>query len=867
VNPSYLRWLRWATFGLVGLFLTLSFALACSFVYLAPALPTAENMHSVELAVPLRVYTRTGGLISQIGEQRRIPVSYDQIPDIVRQAVLAAEDDRFFEHSGLDWMGVLRAVLKNVASADATGQGGSTITQQAARNMFLTLDQTTRRKLSEVFVTYRMERDFTKEQILAIYLNVATFGQRSYGIAAAAETYYGKRLDQLTVSQAATLMGVLPAPSRYNPITNPKAAEVRRNYVLGRMTKLGFIDDATRAAAEKEPVASRGFAPLKDVEADYVAEMARQKIVELYGEAAVNAGYKVYTTLDGRAQAAANRALQIGLIEYDRRHGYRGHLGKVTLPAAADAGELDELLVKFESIGLLLPAVVTKVAETSAEVHIRALGAAKINWDGLSWAQPVSKSGALGARPRKAADVVKRGDVVLVVTDKRGLAQLAQLPRAQAALIALDPEDGAVVSLVGGFDFHHNSFNRVTQARRQPGSGFKPFLYSAALEEGFTPASIILDMPVVRERGDDEENWRPENSGGGFSGPMRLREALVRSRNLVSIRILQSIGVDAAINHAVKFGFRKESLPRYESLALGVQSASPLEMATGYATFANGGFKVEPYYISRIEDSSGKVVFEAKPKIACTECERQAVSPLLETVAVAEAPATEEGIVVDGAALPADPAVLPEAAPRGPRIRDADAPPALRELARTQGGPGYLPADRLAPRVLSAQNAWLMSDIMHDVTVRGTAVRATRELKRDDLAGKTGTSQEGRDNWFNGFNTQLVASVWVGFDDDKSLGEGEEGSRTALPIWIHYMREMLRSMPPARMERPGGLIDLRVSPTTGMLADPLDPDAMYETFMLQHQPRMAQPGDSMFAPGAGGASGTSGAGGGGEPLF
>ncbi len=593
------------------------------------------------------------------------------------------------------------------------------------------------------------------------------------------------------------------------------------------------------------------------------------EIVELFGEAAVNAGYKVYTTLDGRAQAAANRAMQIGLIDYDRRHGYRGHLGKVELPAAPNASDLDALLVKFDSIGLLLPAVVTKVADTSAEVHIRALGTAKINWEGLSWAQPVSKGGALGARPRKAADVVKRGDVVLVVTDKRGLAQLAQLPRAQAALVALDPEDGAVVSLVGGFDFHYNSFNRVTQARRQPGSGFKPFLYSAALEEGFTPASVILDMPVVRERGDEEENWRPENSGGGYSGPMRLREALVRSRNLVSIRILQSIGVDAAINHAVKFGFRKDSLPRYESLALGVQSASPLEMATGYATFANGGFKVEPYYISRIEDSSGKVVFEAKPKIACTECEEKAFSPLLETVAMVEAPTTtEEGVVVDGTTLPDDPttALADAAVPSGPRFRDADAPPALRELARTQGGLGYLPADRLAPRVLSAQNAWLMSDIMHDVTVRGTAVRATRELKRDDLAGKTGTSQEGRDNWFNGFNTQLVASVWVGFDDDTSLGEGEEGSRTALPIWIHYMRETLRGLPPSRMARPGGLIDLRVSPTTGLLADPLDPNAMYETFMLQHQPAMAQ-GDAMFAPGTGGAPGGSGTGGGGEPLF
>jgi penicillin-binding protein 1A len=861
VNPSYLRWLRMAALGVCGFFLVVIFAIACSFVYLAPALPTAENMHTKELAVPLRVYTSSGGLMAQIGEERRIPVSYADIPDVVRQAVLAAEDDRFFEHSGLDWAGVTRALVTNVVSIDATGQGGSTITQQAARNMFLTLDQTARRKLSEVFVTYRMERDFSKEQILAIYLNVALFGHRSYGIAAAAETYYNKHLDELTVGEAATLAGLLPAPSRYNPITNPKSAEVRRNYVLGRMTKLGFIDEATQAAALKERVASRGFAPKVDVDAPYVAEMGRQKVVELFGEAAVNAGYKVFTTIDGRLQAAANRAVRLGLIEYDRRHGYRGHLGKVEVPAAADARELDALLVKFDSVGVLLPAVVTKVADTSAEVHIRALGAAKINWDGLSWAQPViNKNGALGPRPRKAADVVKVGDVVMVVSDRRGTALLAQLPRAQSALIALDPKDGSVVSLVGGFDFHDNKFNRVTQARRQPGSGFKPFIYSAALEDGFTPASIILDMPILRERGDEEENWRPENSGGGYSGPMRLRDALVHSRNLVSIRILRSIGVDAAIDHAAKFGFRKDAMPRYDSLALGVQSVSPMEMATGYATFANGGFKVDWYLISRIEDSSGKVVFEAKPKIACAECEQQAVSPLLETVAVEETVAAEPAVVVDGAALPAEGTAVVATPPRL-LLRDVDAPPALREMARTQGGLGYLPADRLAPRVLSAQNAWLMSDIMHDVTVRGTAARS-RTLGRDDLAGKTGTSQESRDSWFNGFNSQLVASVWVGFDDDKSLGNTEDGSRIALPIWIHYMREALRNVPPARMERPGGLIDLRVSTTTGALADPTDPNAVYETFMLQHQPRMAQPGDV----GIGGEGGGAG-GGGGEPIF
>jgi penicillin-binding protein 1A len=862
VNSTTLRWLRFALIGISGLLLAGIFALACTFVYLAPSLPTAENMHSVELAVPLRVYTRTGGLISQIGEQRRIPVTYDEIPALVRQAVLAAEDDRFFEHSGLDWMGFVRAVVMNVVSASA-GQGGSTITQQAARNMFLTLDKTLRRKLSEVFVTYRMERDFTKEQILAIYLNVVLFGQRSYGIAAAAETYYGKHLNELTVGQAATLAGILPAPSRYNPVTNPKAAEIRRGYVLGRMTKLGYIDAATAAAAAKEPVASRGFAPLFDVEAPYLAELVRQELVKLKGEAAVNAGYKVFTTIDDRLQTAANRALRIGLMEYDRRHGYRGRHAQVKVPAAPSGSDLDQLLGKYEAISLLQPAVVTKVGDTGAEVHIRNGGSARIDWSGMSWARPVGKNGSVGAAPKKASDILSRGDVVYVVTDKRGTAQLAQLPVAQSALVALDPNDGAIVSMVGGFDFYSNRFNRVSQAHRQPGSSFKPFLYSAALDEGFTPASVILDMPVLLEGSGEEANWRPENSGGEFGGPMRLREALVRSRNLVSIRILQTIGVEAAINHAAKFGFNPRSLPRNLTLALGTQTATPLEMATGFATFANGGFKVDPYFISRIEDSSGKVIFEAKPKMACSECEVQAAAlPPAATIAPAAAEGAQD-VDASSATLPG----APMAPVFQPRIYAVEAPAPLRQLAQVQGGTGFLPADRLAPRIISAQNAWLMSDIMHDVAERGTA-RRTRALGRDDLAGKTGTTNDEHDNWFNGFNRRLVASVWVGFDDEKSLGRGEEGASTAVPIWMHFMREALRNVPSSRLERPGGLIDLKISPATGAIVDPLDPDAIYETFMLDKQPRLAEPGESGQAPGsAGGGRGTSGGTKGGEPLF
>ncbi|HYP79530.1 MAG TPA: penicillin-binding transpeptidase domain-containing protein, partial [Steroidobacteraceae bacterium] len=483
--------------------------------------------------------------------------------------------------------------------------------------------------------------------------------------------------------------------------------------------------------------------------------------------------------------------------------------------------------------------------------HVRNADDAVIRWEGMSWARRAVRAG-LGAVPRKAAEVVAPGDVVYVIVDGRGTALLGQLPQAQAALVALDPVDGAIVSLVGGFDYYANKFNRVTQARRQPGSGFKPFLYSAALDLGFTPASIILDMPpVLDDDRDSEETWRPRNSGGEFSGPMRMREALVASRNYVSIRILQSIGVDAAIEHAVKFGFRKESFPRNFTIALGSQAASPLDMATGFAVFANGGFKVDPYYISRIEDGTGKVLYEAQPVLACAPCESPASAPLV----------TEATPAADAApSAPPAIAVLPQ-------VHDVDAPAPLRALALVQGGPGYLPTSRRAPRVISRQNAWLMTSMMHDVAWRGTA-RRTRALNRDDLAGKTGTTNRGRDNtdnWFNGFNARLVASVWVGFDNEQSLGSGEEGSSTAVPIWMHYMREALRNVPSSTLPRPDGLIDLRISPFTGTLAGPDDPDSIYETFMVEHQPRTAEPGEPGYTPatGTGGSPGK----GSGEPLF
>ena len=780
-----------------------AYALAASYVYLAPDLPSSESMRKVELQIPLRVYTRNGALMAQIGEQRRIPVTYEEIPLIVKQAFLAAEDERFFTHHGIDFPGVIRAIFVDLLSGDRT-QGASTITMQAARNMFLSQDKTWRRKLQETFLTYRMEHEFTKEEIFGLYLNVIFFGQRAYGVAAASETFFGKSLDQLTVAQAATLGGIPKAPSRYNPIVSPQAAAGRRSYVLRRMLDLGFINAATAQTANQEPMLARAHAPLYDIEAPDVAEMARQDIRTRFGAGAENAGYRVYTTVDGRLQSAAVRAVRVGLIEYDRRHGWRGAVAHKNLGTKSRPEEFEALLDPYTTVGDLSPAVVVSLADRAVRVYVKARGPAQIDWDGLSWARREVRPDVLGPAPKNAGDILSPGDIVFVVTDGGGTAQLAQPPAAQSALVALDANDGAVAALVGGFDFFANKFNRATQARRQPGSGFKPFLYSSALENGFTPASVLLDAPIVMEGDGLETAWRPENSTGNFNGPMRLREALVHSRNLVSIRLLRALGTPYAIDYVSKFGFDRASLPTNLTLALGTVQVTPLELAAGYAVFANGGFRVQPYFIDRIENAAGQVVWRAAPRIACEEC--------------------------------AQPVSLSDLPP------STDAATAWRNADALRGGPGFLPPARLAERVISPQNDYLMTDMMMDVIKRGTGHRAMA-LGRTDLAGKTGTTNESKDTWFNGFTRDLVVTVWVGYDQERPLGESEEGSKTALPIWIHFMREALRGVPERRRPMPDGLIQLRVSPETGMLVSAENHDAISETFMVDHLPTGGTPGE------------------------
>jgi penicillin-binding protein 1A len=792
------KWNYFRVLAAIGASVTLitllgAYALACSYVYLVPSLPSIESMRNLELQVPLRVYTRSGALIAQIGEQRRIPVTYDQIPELVKHAFLAAEDERFFEHHGIDYFGVVRAVLVDVVSGDKT-QGASTITMQTARNMFLSLDKTARRKLQETFVTYRMEHEFTKQEIFGLYLNVIFFGQRAYGVAAAAEAFFGKTLDKLDVAEAATIAGLPKAPSRYNPITDPQAAASRRAYVLRRMRELGYIDAAAAEAANKEPMEARAHAPLFAVEAPYVAEMARLELRQRFGPSAESAGYKVYTTIDGRLQADANRAVRVGLIEYDRRHGWRGPAGHVELPAHGEP-DYDDLVDEYAAIGNLSPAIVVAVTDKSARAYVKTLGPVAIDWEGLSWARKALRNETLGPAPKDATQILARGDVVYVVADGKGHAQLGQIPEAQSALVALDPNDGSIVALVGGFDYFTNKYNRVTQARRLPGSGFKPFLYSAALEHGFTPASVILDAPIVLDGSGSEDSWRPENSTREFGGPTRMREALVRSRNLVSIRILKEIGVTAAIDYIQRFGFDPKSLPHDLTLALGTMEATPLDVAAGYAVFANGGYRVQPYFIERIEDGAGQVVWHAAPRRACPQCEQSAAA-----------------------------GVPGEQGAQAVRVADT-----------TRGEPAPLPPAEAAPRVITAQNAYVMDDMMADVIKRGTGRRAL-SLGRSDIAGKTGTTNEAKDTWFNGFTPNLVATVWVGFDQERPLGEAEEGARTALPIWINFMGEALKGVTEEHRAMPDGIVTLRISPETGTLVSAENPNGVPEIFMADHLP-------------------------------
>ncbi len=723
--------MRWILYPLAALVVAAILAVATlgTAVALAwPKLPSLEALTDYRPKIPLRVYTTDGYLLGEFGEERRAVVRIDDVPLTLRQAILAAEDERFYEHPGIDLIGIGRAALANVASGER-GQGASTITMQVARNFFLSREKTYNRKLYEILLSLKIERNLTKDQILELYVNQIFLGQRAYGFSAAARTYFGKRLDELTLAEAAMLAGLPKAPSAFNPVANPRRAAIRQQYVLRRMHEAGFIDrDAFEQAREAKVKVVTTRAIANPMHGDYVAEMARQIAFDHFGEDAYTQGIRIVTTIRRDEQMAAYRALRQGVLDFDKRRGYRGPESFADLGTVAgnDHEGLDDALAETRDFDDLLAAVVLEASPKEVRVY-RAGQEYRINGTGLAFAAPMLAERAPQTRRIRRGAIVRIRD-----TGDKGW-EIVQLPEVEAALVAIDANTGAVRALAGGFDFDRSKFNNVTQALRQPGSSFKPFIYSAALERGYSPASFVEDEPLYFPAGvTGSKAWEPKNYDAKYDGLMTVRDALVRSKNMVSIRLLQSISPNYAQDYIARFGFEPERHPPFLTMALGAGSATPWQIAAGYAVFANGGYKIEPYIVSEIIDGDGRTVARVDPPVA----------------------------------------------------------------------------GESAPRVIDPRNAWLIDSVLRDVVNRGTATRA-KALGRNDLAGKTGTTNDYVDAWFAGYNPDVVAVSWVGYPQPRNLGRGETGSRAALPIWIDFMRTALKDVPEKSHPRPPGLMPIR----------------------------------------------------------
>ncbi|MCK7598826.1 penicillin-binding protein 1A [Microbulbifer sp. CAU 1566] len=823
-------------------------AFSSIYLYLKPGLPSVESLRDIRLQTPLRIYSRDMQLIGEFGEKRRSPITIEQTPEMFIQAILAAEDDTFYSHSGVSIKGLMRA-FRQLVQSGSIQSGGSTLTMQVARNFFLSREQRFIRKFNEILLSLQIEQELSKDEILALYINKIFLGNRAYGFQAAAQVYYGKDINELNLAQWAMMAGLPKAPSTYNPIANPSRALVRRNWILKRMLDLRYIDQDQYKNSITAPVTARYHGRDLDLSAPYVAEMARKEAVDLFGDAAYTDGYQVITTVDSKLQDAARKALQGGLESYDSRHGYRGPEQRLDPQLLDDNDQLVDLLQEIPELGDLEPAVVTAVAPQSLSVQLRDRRVIEIPWDrGLSSLRPYISENARGPRLTSAEEMFAPGDVIrlrhvvvsaeqvakelaekqkqagaaavasaaealadtaitedpfatpegLEETETAELPQareewhLAQVPAAQGALVSLQPEDGAIRALVGGYDFRQSHFNRVTQAARQPGSSFKPFIYSAALEKGYTAASIINDAPIVFEQTNLEDVWRPENDGGTFLGPTRLRKALYMSRNMVSIRLLQSLGLDRALTFAEGFGFERSKLARNLSIALGSSALTPLEMVRGYAAFANGGFRVEPYLVDQVLDVHGDTVYQALPLTVCRDCPEIGEAPTpdaepidLESLQQQTAQAAQEQEPLELRTLPVAPL-------------EAD------EQARPR-----------APRAMSPETAYIMDSMLKDVIKRGTGRKAL-VMKRGDIAGKTGTTNGPRDAWFSGYSPYLATSAWVGFDANTPIGRNEYGGSAALPIWIDYMSNALAGLPERHLPQPDGIVTMRINPRTGL---------------------------------------------------
>lgn len=834
-----------------------------AYLYLSPRLPSIETLKDVQLQVPLRVYAKSGELIAEYGEMKRTPLKYEEFPQHLINAVLAAEDDRFFEHPGVDYQGILRAVI-HLLKTGKKGPGGSTITMQVARNFFLSREQTYLRKLNEIFLSFKIEGFLTKEEILALYLNKIYLGKRAYGFSAATQVYYGKGIDQLTVAEYAMVAGLPKAPSSYNPINNPQRALIRRDYVLGRMRALEYIDEEVYQAALAAPDLAQVHGQDIELEAPYIAEMVRTEMVARYGSAAYTGGYSVYTTINVARQEAANKALRNASLAYDRRHGYRGHLGFIDLNGTEEASdkaqkpqqaslqvssdvekgtaeakpvvqELDEFarwrkeLNKISTFGNLVPSLVFQVNEKEAFAYTAENKVVHLPWEHIEWARTYVDDNTVEAKLKSAHERLKEGDIIYTVPSaKPGCSWLAQKPTVSGAIVALAPEDGALEALSGGFDYYESKFNRVIQAQRQPGSSFKPFIYTAALDKGYTAASIITDAPVVFDAPGLEDTWRPENYSGKIYGDTRLRLALIKSINLVSIRLLRDIGIGYAIRYIKQFGFTRKMMPRDLSLALGSGSLTPLDLAKGYAIFANGGYKVKPYFIDYIVGAKDKIVFMEQPEQVCRACRKEEI---------AEAETTNENEIKENNSNRQNKnkkEVKTKSTVKLPEDLSESFLSLMSEEERLQVTQGPAPI-KLAKQVLSPQTAFIINTMMRDVIRRGTGRRALA-IGRKDLAGKTGTTNDQRDAWFTGFNADLATIAWVGFDDSRPLGERETGARAALPMWVDFMRDALEGVEEKELEQPPGLVSVRIDPKTGLLANSTTKDAIFEFFLADQVP-------------------------------
>lgn len=723
-SPNFVtRFILFFCLAIFGLFLAGILILVFAVTMAYPNLPEIDAITSYRPKMPMRVFSADNVLIAEFGEERRNVVHFAEIPDVMKKAVLAIEDDRFYEHGGVDYIGIARAAINNVTTSNK--QGASTITQQVARNFFLSTEQTIKRKLYEILLAWKIEQNLTKDEILEVYMNQIYLGQRAYGFSSAAQIYFGKNLKEVTVAEAAMLAGLPKAPSAYNPVANPKRATVRQQYILQRMKQLGYITEAQFETAKIEKLQIKTNSAQFAIHAEYVAEMARQLVYEQYKEETYTHGFNVYTTITKEEQETAYAALRKGVLDYERRHGYRGPEAIVELPRNKELADeiIEKELAEHPDSDDILSAMVTEASPSAVKATLLNGEEIQITGPGLSFAASGLKA---NAPPNKR---IQRGAVIRVILEGKNWS-IIQMPEVQSAFVAADTHDGAIRALVGGFDYNLNKFNHVTQAWRQPGSSFKPFIYSSSLERGLSPQTIINDSPISFDAGQTGgQAWEPKNYDGKYEGPMSMRKGLTKSKNMVSIRILQKVGAKYGQEYTSRFGFLPEKNPPYLTLALGAGAVTPLQMAGAYAVFANGGYKVNPYLISKITDSEGKVIAQAKPDTAADE----------------------------------------------------------------------------ANRVIDERNAFLMDSMLRDVVRFGTATKAL-SLKRPDIAGKTGTTNDSIDAWFAGYQSKIVGVAWMGYDQPRNLGNRETGGGLALPIWISYMQRALRDIPIMERPIPNGII-------------------------------------------------------------